>query len=62
MKTGHGALRSTYSVVLPSTISMMRLWPYAPMKSRSWSRSLMKLAMRSGALPVSQLELGARVE
>ena len=28
-------LRSTYSVVLPSTISMMREWPYAPMKSRS---------------------------
>ena len=28
-------LRSTYSVVLPSTISMMREWPYAPMNSRS---------------------------
>lgn len=25
--TGQGALRRTYSVVLPRTISMMRLWP-----------------------------------
>ena len=31
MKTGQGELRSTYSVVEPSTISMIRLWPYAPM-------------------------------
>src|SRR5262249_60795714 len=33
--TGHGLLRKTYSVALPSTSSMMRRWPYAPMKRRS---------------------------
>ena len=36
-KTGQGEFLSTNSVVEPSTISMILLWPYAPMNSRSAS-------------------------
>ena len=50
-KTGQGEFRSTYSVVEPRTISTMRLWPYAPIKSRSQSCAFRYPTIASWACP-----------
>ena len=49
--TGAGQVRSTYCVVLPNTHSTMRWWPKAPIKSRSYSRSVIYRTRSSWAFP-----------